>query len=120
MVLLMDSRDKDVLVGDVSRSMSLLKNSVEGDPATIERVAGDSAPIWMCAVKIINENLFIGADDNHNLFTMKRERNQDDVDKLEIVAGYHLGQQVNRFRDGKYLFSLSIDTPLTNKVNYFI
>ncbi|KAI8880494.1 hypothetical protein K501DRAFT_254965 [Backusella circina FSU 941] len=100
LAIYMDSKDNDVLVGDLIYSMALLKNRIEGDPATIERVAVENSPSWMCAVKIINENLFIGADDKNNLFTTTREENPDGMDRLEIMAGYQLGHLVNRFREG--------------------
>ena len=101
--LSIDTRGEFILVGDMIRSMSLIKLQ---DPSTtsLQRIAGDYSPCWMTCVKILQDDIFLGAETYYNLFTAKRESNIDNDDdsvRLEVCGEYHLGDQVNCFQTGK-------------------
>ncbi|KAI9493741.1 mono-functional DNA-alkylating methyl methanesulfonate N-term-domain-containing protein [Zychaea mexicana] len=103
--LSIDTRGEFILVGDMIRSMSLVKLQ---DPsnATFQKVAADYSPCWMTCVKILQDDIFLGAETYYNLFTAKRTAEIDSEDDsahsmhLDIVGEYHLGDQVNCFREG--------------------
>ncbi len=59
-----------ILVGDLMRSMILLSyNSAEN---TIKEIARDFTANWMNAVEVINDEMFIGAENDGNLFVLKK------------------------------------------------
>ncbi|KAG0745943.1 hypothetical protein G6F57_002896 [Rhizopus arrhizus] len=97
----MDTNNNDtLLVGDLMESMSLLKVEKDEESLKLSLEAVDNKQVWMTAVKFVNENVLIGADDRHNLFTMIKPeiRQEGKACKLELEGGYHLGTLVNRFR----------------------
>lgn len=99
----MDTDNNDtLLVGDLMESMSLLKVEKDEESLKLSLEAVDNKQVWMTAVKFVNENVLIGADDRHNLFTMIKPEIQQEgkTCKLEFEGGYHLGTLVNRFRKG--------------------
>merc|ERR1712107_675718 len=55
-----------ILVGDLVRSMTLLQyKTMEG---SFEEIARDYCPNWMTAVEILDDDTFLGAENNNNLF----------------------------------------------------
>jgi len=59
-----------IMVGDLMRSASIL-NYVEKDNALVE-VARDTSSAWLTSISMLSENLFLCADDAHNIFTLQR------------------------------------------------
>ncbi|KAG2220152.1 hypothetical protein INT45_013850, partial [Circinella minor] len=119
--LSIDTRGEFILVGDMIRSMSLVKLQ---DPvnSTFQKVAADYNPCWMTSVKFLQDDVFLGAETYYNLFTARRisdiemDEESETPMHLEIVGEYHLGDQINCFREGtpsntshslKYLGSLT-------------
>uniref|UniRef100_A0A0E0FNN9 RSE1/DDB1/CPSF1 C-terminal domain-containing protein n=1 Tax=Oryza nivara TaxID=4536 RepID=A0A0E0FNN9_ORYNI len=51
---------------------------------------------WMTAVEMLDDYVYIGADNCYNLFTELKRR----VGRLLVIGQYHLGDQVNRFHQG--------------------
>ena len=103
--LSIDTHGEFILVGDMIRSMSLVKLQ---DPANsiFQKVAADYNPCWMTSVKILQDDIFLGAETYYNLFTARRisdiemDEESETPMHLEIVGEYHLGDQVNCFREG--------------------
>ncbi|KAI9260637.1 UV-damaged DNA binding protein [Phascolomyces articulosus] len=124
--LSIDTRGEFILVGDMIRSMSLVKLQ---DPSNtiFQKVAADYNPCWMTNVKILQDDIFLGAETFYNLFTARRVSDMDVDDEsdspmhLEIVGEYHLGDQVNCFREGSLTQSIkprNQNKPPVTKVLY--
>ncbi|KAI9313708.1 CPSF A subunit region-domain-containing protein [Dichotomocladium elegans] len=98
--LSIDTKNDMILVGDMVQSMSLIKADNGGD-VTFQRVARDYNPEYMHTVKILEDNIYLGAEVCYNLFTMRR-RTGDNVDskQLELVGEFHLGDQINCIKQG--------------------
>uniref|UniRef100_A0A6B2KWM6 DNA damage-binding protein 1 n=1 Tax=Arcella intermedia TaxID=1963864 RepID=A0A6B2KWM6_9EUKA len=87
-----------ILVGDLQRSMSLLLyTSVDG---TIKESARDYNPLWMTAVSFLDNEHFLGADDCYNIFCLENASSVEDRGKLEVCGEFHVGQFINRIREG--------------------
>ncbi|KAI8636915.1 CPSF A subunit region-domain-containing protein [Parasitella parasitica] len=96
----LDTRGDKVLVGDLMQSMSVLKMTSQ-DPLKLDVLAVDSKPVWMTAVKFVNDYTYIGADDRNNIFTLaldQNENNEGNISKLQLKGGFHVGSLINCFR----------------------
>ena len=62
----------------------------------IEPVARDYSRRWMSAVEMLDADIYIGADNCCNLFTVSQTREGF----LEVIGEYHLGDLVNRLHHG--------------------
>lgn len=61
-----------ILVGDLMRSITLLQHKqMEG---SFEEIARDYEPKWMTSVEIIDDDTFLGAENNFNLFVCQKDR----------------------------------------------
>ena len=61
-----------ILVGDLMRSMTLLQyKQMEG---CFEEIARDYEPNWMTAIEILDDDTFLGGENNHNLFVCQKDR----------------------------------------------
>ncbi|RCH97919.1 DNA damage-binding protein 1a, partial [Rhizopus stolonifer] len=111
LALCLDVRDDRVLVGDLMRSMSVLQ-MLSKDPLQLELLAVDSKPVWMTAVKFVNDHVYIGADDRNNLFTLilDEQKKHNGMAKLELTSGFHVGSLVNCFRQGTLVDITNEDT----------
>ncbi|KAJ3309225.1 DNA damage-binding protein 1a [Boothiomyces sp. JEL0838] len=87
-----------IIVGDLVKSISCLVYD-EIEKKLIER-ARDYDTNWMINVQAISEDLYIGSDDRFNIICVKKNNDIQDFKRLQVVARYHVGQQVNRFRLG--------------------
>jgi len=116
MALHLRAEGNHILVGDLMRSASLLEYSPAGP--SLEEIARDSSSAWLSAVEMLGEELFLCADDTHNLFTLARgtaagapvaavrpragHRSrgpaEDPRAKLERVGQMHSGEFVNRMQ----------------------
>eukprot|EP00281_Chroomonas_sp_CCMP1168_P025534 CAMPEP_0206228886 /NCGR_PEP_ID=MMETSP0047_2-20121206/9404_1 /ASSEMBLY_ACC=CAM_ASM_000192 /TAXON_ID=195065 /ORGANISM="Chroomonas mesostigmatica_cf, Strain CCMP1168" /LENGTH=1100 /DNA_ID=CAMNT_0053652151 /DNA_START=70 /DNA_END=3372 /DNA_ORIENTATION=+ len=101
LVLYLESRGDFILVGDLMRSMSLLTyKSVDGQ---MEELAHDFNANWMTSISILDDDTYIGAENHFNLFTLRKNTDattDEDRARLEVVGEFHLGDLVNRFRQG--------------------
>ncbi|KAG0173028.1 DNA damage-binding protein 1a [Apophysomyces sp. BC1015] len=99
--LSMDTRGEFILVGDLMQSMSLLKMDDPSEPS-IKMVAADFEVTWMTAVKMVQDDIFVGAEMFHNLFTLKHVPavEGEEMTKLQAEGEYHLGDSINRFQNG--------------------
>ncbi|KAG1460698.1 hypothetical protein G6F56_005890 [Rhizopus delemar] len=101
-ILDMDTDKNNLLVGDLTQSMSLWKVNNDDKSLELKLEATDNEQVWITAVKFVSESVIIGADDRKNIFTMSKpsERSSRGISKLEIKGGYHIGSLINRFRKG--------------------
>lgn len=63
----------------------------------------------MTAVEIIDDDVYLGAENNFNLFTVRKNSDgatDEERGRLEVVGEYHLGEFVNRFRHGSLVMRL--------------
>lgn len=108
LALSLDTRKDKVLVGDLMKSLSVLSVTSK-DPLKVELTATDTKPAWTTAVKFINDNVFMGADDRNNIFVLaldERSNLNTTVPKLALKGGFHIGSLINCFRDGNYYLPL--------------
>ncbi|XAR59373.1 hypothetical protein NMG60_11015195 [Bertholletia excelsa] len=96
-----------IVVGDQMNTISLLIYKHE-EGAIEERACGCNAN-QMSAVEIIDGDIYLGAQDNFNLFTVRKNSEgatDEEQGRLEVVGKYHLGEFVNRFRHGSLVMRL--------------
>ncbi|CAG9789143.1 unnamed protein product [Diatraea saccharalis] len=107
-----------ILVGDIMRSMSLLQyKQMEG---SFEEIARDHSPNWMTSVEILDDDTFLGAENNFNLFICQKDgaaTTDEDRQQLDNMGRFHVGDMVNVMRHGS-LVSQHADTaaPVSNPV----
>ncbi|WOL18645.1 DNA damage-binding protein 1 [Canna indica] len=105
--LYVQTRGDFIVVGDLMKSISLLLYKHE--EGAIEELARDYNANWMSAVEILDDDVFIGAENNYNLFTVRKNSDaatDEERGRLEVVGEYHLGEFVNRFRHGSLVMRL--------------
>ena len=69
----------------------------------IEERARDANSTWMTAVELLDDDTFLGAENSHNLFVLRKNGDaatDEERQRLDIVGEVHLGEFVNRFRRG--------------------
>ena len=104
--LYMAVKNNYAAVGDLMQSITLLQiNEEEHD--LLEEVARDYTPNWMSAVEILSDEFLIGAENNFNLFTLRKNSEspiEEERSRLLSFGEYHLGEFVNRFQHGNSFF----------------
>lgn len=63
----------------------------------------------MSAVEILDDDVYLGAENNFNLFTVRKNSEgatDEERARLEVVGEYHLGEFINRFRHGSLVMRL--------------
>ncbi|KAF9599350.1 hypothetical protein IFM89_036807 [Coptis chinensis] len=82
--LYVQTRGDFIVVGDLMKSINLLIYKEEG---AIEERARDHNANWMTAVEILDDDIYLGAENNFNIFTV-RKNSEDATDeergRLEI------------------------------------
>jgi DNA damage-binding protein 1 len=89
------------VVGDLMESVTVLLYT----DGVIEQVAKDFNSNWMTSVGMIDQDTYLGTETGYNLFTLKRNAGASTPEerrKLEVMGEYHLGEFVNRFKNGIY------------------
>lgn len=107
LALYVQTRGDFIVVGDLMKSISLLLYKHE--EGAIEELARDYNANWMSAVEILDDDVFLGAENNYNLFTVRKNSDaatDEERGRLEVVGEYHLGEFVNRFRHGSLVMRL--------------
>ncbi|ACO65083.1 predicted protein [Micromonas commoda] len=100
-------RGEFIVVGDLMKSVSLL--AYKPEESVIEERARDYNANWMTAVDILDDDTYLGAENNFNLFTLRRQSDaatDEERSRLEVVGEYHVGEFVNRFRRGSLVMRL--------------
>ncbi|CAN1823275.1 DNA damage-binding protein 1 [Linum perenne] len=107
LALYVQTRGDFIVVGDLMKSISLL--IYKHEEGAIEERARDYNANWMSAVEILDDDIYIGAENNYNLFTVRKNSEgatDEERGRLEVVGEYHLGEFVNRFRHGSLVMRL--------------
>jgi len=90
-----------ILMGDLMRSLSLY--TYKPVESHFEELARDLNPSWLTEVEILDEETFLGAEHQYNIFVCKRDTkspNENDRAVLQQVGAFHLGDSVNVFHPG--------------------
>uniref|UniRef100_A0A5B7BQC4 DNA damage-binding protein 1 n=1 Tax=Davidia involucrata TaxID=16924 RepID=A0A5B7BQC4_DAVIN len=107
LALYVQTRGDFIVVGDLMKSFSLL--IYKHEEGAIEERARDYNANWMSAVEILDDDVYLGAENNFNLFTVRKNSEgatDEERGRLEVVGEYHLGEFVNRFRHGSLVMRL--------------
>ncbi|XWS62379.1 hypothetical protein CRYUN_Cryun06bG0005900 [Craigia yunnanensis] len=105
--LYVQTRGDFIVVCDLMKSISLL--IYKHEEGAIEERARDYNANWMLAVEILDDDIYLGAENNYNLFTVRKNSEgatDEERARLEVVGEYHLGEFVNRFRHGSLVMRL--------------
>ncbi|VDN05556.1 unnamed protein product [Thelazia callipaeda] len=109
--LYLKTKNDLILVGDLMRSLSLL--SYKSMESTFEKVARDFMTNWMSACEIIDSEIFLGAENSHNLFTVVKDLYsvyKEEGTRLQETGMFYLGEMVNVFCHGS-LVATQVDVP---------
>ncbi|KAL1805820.1 hypothetical protein ACET3Z_028888 [Daucus carota] len=107
LALYVQTRGDFIVVGDLMKSISLL--IYKHEEGAIEERARDYNANWMTAVEILDDDIYLGAENNFNLFTVRKNSEgatDEERSRLEVVGEYHLGEFVNRFRHGSLVMRM--------------
>ncbi|KAF9666475.1 hypothetical protein SADUNF_Sadunf16G0233100 [Salix dunnii] len=107
LALYVQTRGDFIVVGDLMKSISLL--IYKHEEGAIEERACDYNANWVSAVEILDDDIYLGAENNFNLFTVRKNSEgatDEERGRLEVVGEYHLGEFVNRFRHGSLVMRL--------------
>ncbi|XP_022954780.1 DNA damage-binding protein 1 [Cucurbita moschata] len=107
LALYVQTRGDFIVVGDLMKSISLL--IYKHEEGAIEERARDYNANWMSAVEILDDDIYLGAENYFNLFTVRKNSEgatDEERSRLEVVGEYHLGEFVNRFRHGSLVMRL--------------
>ncbi|XP_050221597.1 DNA damage-binding protein 1 [Mercurialis annua] len=107
LALYVQTRGDFIVVGDLMKSISLL--IYKHEEGAIEERARDYNANWMSAVEILDDDIYLGAENNFNLFTVRKNSEgatDEERGRLEVLGEYHLGEFVNRFRHGSLVMRL--------------
>ena len=72
--------------------------------AAFRLIAVDYTPNWLSAIELLSDDVYLGAEDNDHLLTLRRNDDaptDEERARLDTVGVYHLGEFVNVFRKGK-------------------
>jgi DNA damage-binding protein 1 len=89
------------IVGDLMRSISLVQYYPQHQ--TVEEIARDFNSNWTCAVEMLSDSIYLGAENWNNLFCLRRNLNSTNEDvqyRLDTIGEYHLGEMCNKFMAG--------------------
>ena len=113
--LYVETRGDFIVCGDVMKSISLLMyDKTKGK--IVER-ARDHNANYMTAVAVLDDDVFLGAENSFNIFTVMKNAeaaSDEDRNRLDVVGEFHLGEFVNRFRKGSLVMRLP-DSELSNQ-----
>jgi DNA damage-binding protein 1 len=101
--LTISTRPPFILLGDLMKSVTLLRLDSSGGKTEIATVARDYAPLWMTSVAILEEGWFLGAEDGGNIVGWRRDDDLNpDEARLSMVHEMRFGEMINRIRLGKF------------------
>lgn len=81
----------------------------KSDDNKLELRARDYSPAWMCATTFLDDDIYLGAENNYNFYTVRKNDDavaEEDRCRLQIVGQYHVGEFVNKFRHGSLVMRL--------------
>jgi len=102
--LLLATRGDFVIVGDMIKSVSVLRFLSSGDGSErLEEVARDYGCHWMTAVAALDDEVYTGGENGFNMITLRRRSgavNEDERAQLDLVGTFHTGDFINRLLPG--------------------
>lgn len=104
------------IVGDLMRSISLVQYYPQHQ--TLEEVARDFNTNWTCAVEMLNDNVYLGAENWHNLFCLRRNTASASEEircRLDTIGEFHLGEMCNKFMAGSLVMPASSNSTTSNR-----
>ncbi|KAI1295060.1 DNA damage-binding protein 1a [Mortierella claussenii] len=93
-----------IVAMDLIRSMTLLRYT---DKKIIE-IARDVCMDMLTALEAIDDETFIAADNASSIFTLVKNTDttsEDEAKRLQWSGGWHLGDQINRFKHGSLVMT---------------
>jgi DNA damage-binding protein 1 len=102
------TRGDFIIVGDLMKSLSVYL--YRPNDFVIEEIAKDPNSAWTTAVEVLDDDVYISAENNHNLYVLQRQagaESEQDRSRLLTVGECHISTLVNRFHHG----SLVMMTP---------
>ena len=100
MALTIATRSPFILLGDLMKSVALLRLETTGGKTEIKTIARDFAPLWMTSVSIFDDSWFFGAEDIGNIVGWRRDDDYKDDSRLTMVNEMRFGEMINRIRLG--------------------
>ncbi|KAL9676917.1 hypothetical protein QQ045_005139 [Rhodiola kirilowii] len=107
LALYVKTRGDFIVVGDLMKSISLL--IYKHEEGAISERARDYNANWMTAIEILDDDIYLGAENCYNLITVKKNSDgatDEERGRLDVVGEYHLGEFVNRFHHGSLVMRL--------------
>ncbi|KAF9098142.1 DNA damage-binding protein 1a [Mortierella sp. AD031] len=104
LVLSLAVKGEFIVAGDVIMSMTLLRYT---DKKIVE-IARDASMDMLTALEAIDDETFIAADNASSLFTLVKNTettSEDEAKRLQWSGGWHLGDQINRFKHGSLVMA---------------
>eukprot|EP00003_Mantamonas_plastica_P022436 TRINITY_DN380_c1_g1_i2.p1 TRINITY_DN380_c1_g1~~TRINITY_DN380_c1_g1_i2.p1 ORF type:complete len:1241 (+),score=459.79 TRINITY_DN380_c1_g1_i2:225-3725(+) len=115
LVLEVKSRGDFIIVGDLMKSIALLKyNEIDG---VIEELSRDHNPSWVSCIEFLGSETYIGGENSYNFYSVMRNTEsvaEEDRSRLDTVGEFHLGDFVNRFRHGSLVMRLDAENVKNN------
>eukprot|EP00667_Euglena_gracilis_P000838 EG_transcript_838 len=108
MTLTLHSRGDFVIFGDIMRSLSVLM--YKADVSALEEIAFDFNPNMITASEVLGDDVYIGAENFYNLFTLAQNAdttNDDEHRMLNTLGQFHLGEFVNCFHKGSLVMRVT-------------
>ncbi|KAF9925024.1 DNA damage-binding protein 1a [Linnemannia zychae] len=93
-----------IIAGDLIMSMTLLRYSDK----KITEIARDASMDMLTAIEAIDDETFIAADNASSVFTLVKNTettSDDEAKRLQWSGGWHLGDQINRFKHGSLVMT---------------
>jgi DNA damage-binding protein 1 len=107
MALTIAVRGEFILVGDLMKSASLIQYKPEA--GVMEERARDINSAWTTATECVDDDTFIVAEAAHNLVVLRKNGDaatDEERHRLDVVAEFHLGHQVNAFAHGSLVMRM--------------
>lgn len=89
-----------VLIGDVMRSIALLR--YDAQESSLMLVASDEQSAWTTAVEIAGGNNFLMTDDRCNMYMLGQDESSSKSQRLHRLGEFHAGEFVNHLKCGNF------------------
>lgn len=108
------SKNGFILSADLMRSISVFSyKPLEG---ALEEIARDYHPNWMTAIKMIDDDNYIGAENSENIFICTRNTeapDEEDRQQLLPTGYYHVGEHINTIVEGNLVMDVHVESSIT-------
>jgi len=104
--LFLESRGDFILVGDLMKSVTLLRYMSGGSKAgTLEVTAQDPGTMWVTGMAMLDDSTFLAADHHYNLNLAERNgstgaETEEERTRLKLCGDMHTGDFINRIAAG--------------------